>query len=67
MHFCVWGGSSGRAPRVEEGGGPPGLSAGQRANYFSSTGKIPYRDFLKSNSKSPVLSFKLKVIPIWIL
>ena len=23
--LCVWGGSSGRAPRAEEGGGPPGL------------------------------------------
>ena len=27
---------------------------GQRANYFPSTGKNPYRDFSRSNSKSPV-------------
>ena len=26
----------------------------QRENYFPSTGKNPYRDFLRSNSKSPV-------------
>ena len=31
MYFCVWGGSSGRAPRVEEGGGPPGLDEHRRS------------------------------------
>ena len=43
----------------------------QRANYFPSTGKNPYRDVFRSNSKSPaqglgIFSFKLKVIPIGI-
>ena len=29
--MSVWGGSSGRAPRVEEGGGPPGLDEHRRS------------------------------------
>ena len=43
----------GQKPRVAKRPHPTFFFTGQRANYFSSTGKNPYRDFFVKNQSLP--------------